>query len=94
MQGVRVRMGGGEEERWRFRPDSALLADAELVAIPNRPAAAEVYLQQLLALDGASYVIGQVSNNAPGLHVDDFARGGKRQRPVDAERDPAGLIAE
>src|SRR5262249_37240201 len=73
---------------------SALPADAELVAGARRPVAGEVDLQQFFALHRSPLLIRERGNDPPAACFHDLAGGWVGIPPVQAERHPAGLVAQ
>src|SRR6266566_1433433 len=71
-----------------------VVTDAELVARANGAAVGEHDLQQFFALYVLSGFVFKRGNNTLGAGVDDVAGGGISAAAVDAEGDPAGLVAQ
>src|SRR5256885_14513370 len=71
-----------------------LLADGELVACADGLVVGEVDLKQFFALDLVAGFVLESGDDAFGGSVDYVAGGGVGAAAIDAEGDPAGLIAE
>src|SRR5689334_13617051 len=80
---------------WAMRP-AALQprADAELIAVAYRRVAVEGHLEQLLAADLAVLLVLERRDPLVRLGVEDLAGWRIGVLAVDAERDPARLIAD
>src|SRR5262245_48884556 len=79
------------------RPSSLLLprpSDAELVARAHDHAVLQHDLDHLLAVHLAALLVGEGEQDLLRLRVDDLAGGGIGVAAVEAERHPAGLLAD
>ena len=75
-----------------FRSDFS--SEAELIAGVDGFAIAEMDLDHFLGLDRLALFVFEERENFARLRFDDFAGGRIGEGAIDAERDPAGLIAE
>jgi hypothetical protein len=69
-------------------------AQAELIPGAHGPTVSEINLQYLLAVNLAPGLVFQGGDELARLHVEDFAGREVRELAVEAERDPAGLLAQ
>src|SRR5689334_12771457 len=69
-------------------------SDTELIAGAHQFPAVEDQLQQFLALHLPPRLILQRAHDLPGVRVDHIAGRRIRESSIDAERDPAGHVAD
>src|SRR5438045_592105 len=87
-------MEQGMEDGATFASRLGDATEAELVAVANGTVAVEVDLEHLLAHHGAAVLVGEGGEDLVRGDVDHLAGGGVGKAAVEAERDPAGLVAE
>src|SRR5437870_7039595 len=69
-------------------------SQTELITGADGNAVLEIDFEHLLAVDLAALFVAQSGHDGFGFRVDDFSRGGQSKSAVEAESDPAGLLAE